>query len=258
MRERRRKLLFAVVCPLLVAAAPFIARADEPLGISEIRLVDAEEPVDSAPSQSTLVITAGDEAQPAATSDAAPELSEPAPPPVTEAKPIKSVAPKAPMQKLRRNNPPAVAPQQADSQVINNQIRPALNFYGGNPARATLSQFPRRSPIYTGAQQPIQQQIKPFNSIYQEPAISPYMNLYRDERDPENALNYFTMVRPQQDQIEANRAQQNEIQSLSRQLQGRSRSAAARQTAAPVYDNPDRSTPARYMDTAQFYGGWAR
>ena len=128
-----------------------------------------------------------------------------------------------PQFRRSRTSSAMLARAQSEPQIANNQIRQALNFYGGTPARATLSQFPARTPIQAAPQQPIGRQIKPFNTIYREPTISPYMNLYREEKDSEGAPNYFAFVRPQLDQIEENRAQHGEIQKLERKLQGRSR-----------------------------------
>ena len=150
---------------------------------------------------------------------------------------------------------PAFSRPLVESQVTN-QTRQALDFYGGYAARATLSQLPRRTPVHTSAPQPMQRQVKPFHTVYHEPAVSPYLNLYREESDTEAAPNYFAFVRPQLEQIEANRTQQREIQKLRGQMQG---------GAIPVggSQNQPTSTPgtrvsARYMDTAQFYGGWRR
>jgi hypothetical protein len=97
---------------------------------------------------------------------------------------------------------------------------------------------------------------KPFNVVYQEPTVSPYMNLYRDEGDDEGAPNYFAFVRPQMDQIEANRLQQREIQKLRGQVQGVMLPAGGPSNQATSTGRT--SVQARYMDTAQFYGGWRR
>jgi hypothetical protein len=76
------------------------------------------------------------------------------------------------------------------------------------------------------------------------------LNLYRDEERGVGIPNYFTYVRPQLEQLEANRTQQRELQ----QLRGQLHSASA--ATAPQF-NTQRSA-ARYMDTAQFYGGRPR
>ena len=137
---------------------------------------------------------------------------------------------------------------------VTTQTRQALGFYGGYAARATLSQMPRRAPIHAGAPQPMYRQIKPFHTVYHEPTVSPYLNLYREENDSEGAPNYFAFVRPQMEQIEASRLQQREIQRLRGQVQGRPSAVPAYQAGGPRRT----SVPARYMDTAQFYGGWQR
>ena len=145
---------------------------------------------------------------------------------------------------------PLVTPQ------VTNQTRQSLGFYGGYSARTTLSQMPRRSPIRTAPALPMQRQLKPFNTVHRDPTVSPYLNLYRDEEDNEAAPNYFAFVRPQLDQLEANRTQQRAIQQLNGQLQSMSSTVVS-----PGYQSsgiPGTGTPARYMDTAQFYGGWRR
>ena len=99
-------------------------------------------------------------------------------------------------------------------------------------------------------------QSKPFETIYREPTVSPYLNLYRAEDESESAPNYFAFVRPQLDQIEANRRQQREIQQLRGQLNGISTTIATPQYgSAPV---PATGTRSRFMDTAQFYSAWRR
>jgi hypothetical protein len=251
-----QRLLVAVGGLPLVIVAALAARANESLGISEIRLASAEKPSEpAAEPQSTLEVTAeettelDEPASPANFATAPPET------PAAESQPVRPATIKPQFRRTRMSSA-MMARGQSEPQVANNQIRQALNFYGGNPARATLSQFPVRTPLQSAPQQPIARQIKPFNTIYREPTISPYMNLYREEKDSEAAPNYFAFVRPQLDQIEANRAQHGEIQKLERQLQGRSRVPTT-----PQYQPSGatgRSGPARYMDTAQFYGGWSR
>jgi hypothetical protein len=91
--------------------------------------------------------------------------------------------------------------------------------------------------------------------VYREPTVSPYLNLHRDEENGDGAPNYFAFVRPQLDQIEANRAQQRDIQQLQGQLQSSATVAGPQYRATGL---PGTGTPARYMDTAQFYGGLRR
>jgi hypothetical protein len=140
---------------------------------------------------------------------------------------------------------------------VNSQTRRALNFYGGYSARATLSQLPRPISLQQrSAPPPVRRTVKPFEVVHREPTVSPYLNLHRDEEDEESAPNYFTFVRPQMEQLETNRMQQRELQQLRGQLQSMSTTVVGpRYQAAGV---PATGTAARYMDTAQFYGGLAR
>lgn len=113
------------------------------------------------------------------------------------------------------------------------QGRTAENFYGQQAA--TVAQ---RSPV-----------TKPFNTVVNEPTISPYMNLYR-EQSAVDVPNYQLFVRPQQQQQEANQRQQNAVSNLQRQIQQTSYNAPT--TGRPY------STAARYGDTRQYYGGFNR
>jgi hypothetical protein len=58
------------------------------------------------------------------------------------------------------------------------------------------------------------------------------------------------------EQIEANRVQQREIQKLRGQVQGMATPVASQQYQPQSTRGSHVS--ARYMDTAQFYGGWRR
>lgn len=91
--------------------------------------------------------------------------------------------------------------------------------------------------------------VKPFSSVQTSPTISPYLNLFREE-DVNAAPNYHAFVRPQQDQYEANRQQQAELQQLQRQVQ------------QATYGQPTGRVGvaggARYGYTGRYYGGWRR
>ncbi len=139
---------------------------------------------------------------------------------------------------------------------VTTQTSQALNFYGGNPARTTLSQMPRRAPMQSVAPLPPRPTSKPFQNVYRDPTISPYLNLYRQDEVAGSAPNYFAFVRPQMDQIEANRAQQRELQQLRGQVNGVSTSIAGANYQRSQL--PGTGTPSRYMDTAQFYSGRRR
>jgi hypothetical protein len=150
--------------------------------------------------------------------------------------------------------PPAVTRPTADAAMNHSSYAPG--YFGGSSARATLSQVPRRAPIQSAPPQLMRAPSKPFETIHHEPTISPYLNLYRNEDNNEGAPNYHTFVRPYQEQIETNRVQQREIQRLRGQLQGISSTIATPQYGEAAL--PVTGTRSRYMDTAQFYGGWRR
>lgn len=98
------------------------------------------------------------------------------------------------------------------------------------------------TPPAVGNQKP-----KPFANVGSTPTISPYLNLFRDET--ENATpNYYAFVRPQQDQYDANRQQQSQLQQLQRQV----RQATYQSPATNVAGG------ARFGDTGRFYSGWRR
>ncbi|MEX2093150.1 MAG: hypothetical protein WD971_10760, partial [Pirellulales bacterium] len=146
-----------------------------------------------------------------------------------------------------------LGPNEANAQgtAVTNQTRQTLGFYGGRSAINTLSEMPRRSAIQPASTGQLQHNGKPFQTAASGPTISPYLNLFRDERGSAEAVpSYYTFVRPQLEQQAAFQQQQRESQQLKRQGQ-----------AGPQYRQavmPGAGTQARYMDTAQFYGGWQR
>ncbi|MCI0491970.1 MAG: hypothetical protein L0Z07_03420 [Planctomycetes bacterium] len=165
--------------------------------------------------------------------------------------------PSAPARSARDLPRPGAAPRvqlsNATEPQVTNQARQALSFYGGYSARATLGQLPRRTPIQSAPPQPMQRQLKPFQTVQATPTISPYHNLNREET-ADNLPNYFTFVRPQLQQIETNQAQQRDLQRLQRQLGTVSTTVVGPQGGAAT----NAAAPARFMDTAQFYGGLRR
>jgi hypothetical protein len=100
----------------------------------------------------------------------------------------------------------------------------------------------------------------PFVSASSRQTISPYLSLFREESDSQVVPNYFTIVRPQLEQQESNRRQEQELASLRQQVQAASTTIVMPQhgTAGAAGVAMGRRTPARYGDTAQFYGGWQR
>lgn len=139
----------------------------------------------------------------------------------------------------------------AQGYAVTDQNRQVLDFYGGRSAVNTLSQMPRRSAIQPATAGPLQHNGKPFQTASTGPTVSPYLNLFRDEREAGDSIpSYYTIVRPQLEQQATFEQQQREIQQLQRQVQGGTQSRAT-----TVQGN---GMQARYMDTAQFYGGWQR
>jgi hypothetical protein len=128
-----------------------------------------------------------------------------------------------------------------------------VGVYAGSSARATLSKMPGPAPVQQRASAPPKHpRGKPFQSVQNEPAVSPYLNLYRTETNGNNLPNYFAFVRPQLDQMQANRQQTAELQKLRGQLQNISSAGPGAPQSARM------GASARYMDTAQFYGGLRR
>src|SRR4051794_21200326 len=150
-------------------------------------------------------------------------------------------------------SPPASLASPNQSQVappISSHPRMPAGFYPNANARATLNQMPGPTPVQSMPRPPqARRAVKPFENVQSEPAISPYLTLYGTGTTSGNQVqNYFAFVRPQLDQIDANRQQQREIQQLRTQLQKISSQSS---TTAPQTSTMDKS--ARYMDTAQFY-----
>jgi hypothetical protein len=146
----------------------------------------------------------------------------------------------------RVGTPAPIYSGSSDDSKITGQTRRALSFYGGSAARRTLGEMPVRMPVHSLPRQPATPRSgKPFESRRDEPTVSPYLNLYRDEERGAAIPNYFTYVRPQLEQWEANRTHQHELQQLRGQLQSAS-AAAAPQFGA-------RRSAAQFMDTGQFY-----
>lgn len=92
------------------------------------------------------------------------------------------------------------------------------------------------------------QPVKPFTGASSGPTISPYLNLFREDTTTNDLPNYYTFVRPQQRQLEANQQQRQQIQQLQRQVRQASYTTPATNVAGG----------ARFGDTGRFYRGWRR
>jgi hypothetical protein len=131
------------------------------------------------------------------------------------------------------------------------QAEQVLDYYGGQAARATLHQMPRRTPIQPTQTGQMPHHGKPFQTATTAPTVSPYLNLFRDEDEAaQSAPSYYAFVRPQLEQQQTNERQQRELQRLERQMQ--------RGATGPSPAVSSGGSIARFMDTAQFYGGWQR
>jgi hypothetical protein len=141
----------------------------------------------------------------------------------------------------------------ADAQMSGSYRQPqtALSALGQTgvlyPTAPTGYRVAARSGVGAQSARPIGNAAKPFNMAQGGPTISPYLNLFRDE-DQRAAPNYYTFVRPMQDQADATRMQQMQMQQLQRQVQQTSYAAPTGAAAGG----------ARYGDTGRYYGGWKR
>ena len=146
---------------------------------------------------------------------------------------------------------------QATQPLVNvpnyNRSRSLAGVYPSASAQATLNKLPRPAPVQGAANAPAPhaatQRGKPFQAIQADPTLSPYLNLYRTNLNPNMMPNYFALVRPQFEQQDMNRKQAEQIQRLQKQLQSSQGAGAAAASAS----NGNMTGPARYMDTGQFY-----
>jgi hypothetical protein len=60
---------------------------------------------------------------------------------------------------------------------------------------------------------------KPFSSVTPEPTVTPYLNLFREDRSGNSDLDYTTLVRPQLQQQQINQQAQRQSLDLERRLQ---------------------------------------
>jgi len=145
---------------------------------------------------------------------------------------------------------PVTAPPLAQPQMPS-RAPSLVGVYRGASAQATLNKLPGPAPVQPKLPAiPKHAQGKPFQSVQSQPAISPYMNLYRNDTNANSLPNYFAYVRPQIQQMEANRQQAAELQKLRGQLQNMSSGGGGQQSGM--------ATSAHYMDTGQFYRGMRR
>ncbi len=158
-----------------------------------------------------------------------------------------------------------VKPASFDAPAATKPLVPATNvrsksvvgIYTNPSAAATLSKIPRPAPIQqSSAASPAAQAArvrgKPFQTVEAGPTVSPYLNLYRNDTNTNMMSNYYAFVRPQLDQIEANRKQAADMQRLRAQVQN-SQPAGGTQPVTYGTNDTGPAPVARFGDTAQFY-----
>ncbi len=151
--------------------------------------------------------------------------------------------------------PQPLAPQAPD---LTSGTTNMLNYYGGGAsARATLAQMPSRprfipqggASVGVGSMSQRSNARQPGTAT--DPTLSPYLNLFREERE-DSLPNYYTFVRPVQQQVETNRNQQSQLQGLQRQVQRTAYQAPVAGTLPPT------GTRSRFGDTGQYFSGFNR
>lgn len=121
----------------------------------------------------------------------------------------------------------------------------AANSSGSRPGGTQVGGYRVASRLGTVSQPAAP--VKPFSTVTPAPTISPYLGLFREEID-DAAPNYYTFVRPQQEQQAAVLAQQAQLLQLQRQVQ----QATTGRVATGVAGG------ARFGDTGRYYSGWRR
>lgn len=238
---------------LAAAAGSSRAIAQIEFAHSTIRITSASEPASPAQPTATAPVQRPaqqsprqQEANPYVTETA--EQSAPPTPPTTPRVPIRRYDVRPVNYDAPNLNQPMAQPQ------LPGRAPSVVGVYGGASARATLNKMPGPTPVQPKAPAaPRPARGKPFQGAINDPAVSPYMNMYRNETNSNGLPNYFSLVRPQMEQLEANRQQAAELQKLRSQVQNLSSGGGS---GAP--QSPSMGGSAHYMDTAQFYRGMKR
>lgn len=118
-----------------------------------------------------------------------------------------------------------------------------------NPmAYAKFAGPPPRPSNMSAAPRPQRQASKPFQAASNGATISPYNNLFREDEN-EVLPNYYSFVRPQMQQQQANRQQQNQLQGLERQVQQATYRSYNQGTGMPATGHS-----VRFGDTGGYFG----
>ena len=97
--------------------------------------------------------------------------------------------------------------------------------------------------------------VKPFQTEFERPTVSPYLQLHREDLDG-TLPNYFAFVRPQIQQQELLEQQRTELQTIHRRLQQSGRQAAtAGAGSAPGTAGPPATYHARFLNTGGYFSG---
>ena len=153
--------------------------------------------------------------------------------------------------------PAMVAPQMqrlspSETAHLPNQVQNFIDFYGAGTSARALQQLPSRpSTAYTGGSQmpQVQQAAKPFEGrVSTPPTVSPYLNLFREESE-EALPNYFTFVRPMQQQMQTNLTTHNQLNNI----QSNVRQASYQQATATNGSTPVTGHGTRYLNTNGYY-----
>jgi len=250
MRPRSLSWVTFIVSLIALAANHAPAFAQIKFAKSTIRLTSATEPATATESAPAKEPTAARESELTIEAPTATEETI-----TTNERPTQPV----PRRAVRPANfvVPTSARPPAEAQPIS-RSRSHVSVYASASAQATLGKMPRPAPVQRSPAQALASQStrtggKPFQTIETEPAVSPYLNLYRTDLNPNAMPNYYALVRPQFEQREANRKQASDLQRLRTQLQNAAPPVAAPQQAANGASPNGMSMSARYMDTAQFY-----
>lgn len=128
--------------------------------------------------------------------------------------------------------------ERASAQLYLNRVQPPKARNNVSAPRALHSRSFNRQPIS-----------KPFRNIQQQPTVSPYLNLVRDDNG--GTANYQTLVRPQVEQLNINRQQELQYERLDRQFQDfRSESAYPQQGAINLRETGHTT---QFMNRSHYY-----
>ena len=146
--------------------------------------------------------------------------------------------------------PPASLPRSAQN---------VMDLYAGATSQRVLAQMSDRpssgrQPATSGPVAPPRprQGGKPFQGVSSSPTVSPYLNLFREE-DSTELPNYFTFVRPMQEQQRTNRLQHQELMRLRRQVQTMPYGAQSTAMGTGSGALPSTGHGARYFNTSGYF-----